>query len=380
MGDWYACFTNEATMALIVVMEDDETLQLLITSVLKKSGYDVMAAANGQAGLDLVRKYNPDVVISDVQMPILDGFGMLSQLREESAIASTPVILLTSLGERAHMRIGMTAGADDYLVKPFRANEICDAVKTQLNKRDVEKKLQSSAVDAALDAQKNTLTKRYEKRLFEELNGRWSSSLNNDDDFVYANATVLFVELLSSGLSEHLTASEMTDVLKRAYRSASDTINLFSARHIQLVGMGLLAIFVDLETNQPTTHGLRALRSAQGLVDSVGQIDLHLRNKFAERELPRFEVNVVVHSGGVTIAKMSDPLSGNPPLLFAVGETVNLTQLLHNQVQGYGWQVTVSQQAIESLPNPPKTGRSAKVQLRRKSKPMDVSELIGLTQ
>ena len=300
-------------MPLIVVMEDDATLQLFITSVLKKSGFDVLAAVNGLDGLELVRKHKPDVIVSDVQMPLMDGFQMLVKLRQDNKVASTPVILLTSLGERAHMRIGMTAGADDYLVKPFRPNELVDAVKAQLDKRDIEIKMQAHVVGQALDAQKSTLTKRYEKRLFEELNGRWSSSLDNDEDIGYENASVLFVELLNPALSEQLSPLEMTDVIKRAYRSSGDTVNLFGTRHMQLFGESLLAVFVDEETTATVTHQMRAIRAALGLVDSVGMIDLHLKNKFADRDLPRFEVGVVVHSGPVTIAKLSDPINGAPP-------------------------------------------------------------------
>ena len=97
-------------MPLIVVMEDDAATRMLVASVLRKDGYDVMMADNGLSGIELVRQHKPDLVISDVQMPGMDGFAMLQALRADPAILHTPVVLLTSLLERAHMRIGMTSG------------------------------------------------------------------------------------------------------------------------------------------------------------------------------------------------------------------------------------------------------------------------------
>ncbi|UUZ69584.1 response regulator [Polaromonas sp. P2-4] len=83
-----------------------------------------MSSDNGADGLLLVRNHQPELVISDIQMPVMDGFAMLQALRAEPALLAIPVILLTSLQERAHMRIGMTSGADDYITKPFRPGEL----------------------------------------------------------------------------------------------------------------------------------------------------------------------------------------------------------------------------------------------------------------
>ena len=113
-------------MALIVLMEDDAATRTLVTSVLRKDGHEVLAADNGRDGLALILQRHPDLVISDVQMPGLNGFEVLAAVRLDAAVATTPLILLTSLQERAHMRIGMTSGADDYITKPFRPGELRD--------------------------------------------------------------------------------------------------------------------------------------------------------------------------------------------------------------------------------------------------------------
>ena len=238
-------------MALIVVMEDDAGTRMLIASVLRKDGHEVLTAENGEQGLGLVKTKRPDLVISDVQMPLLNGFQMLSAVRQDASIAATPVILLTSLQERAHMRIGMNTGADDYITKPFRPAELREAAAAQLNKRVMQATLQGMAVDAAVQAalqkQKDQLARLYEQRLAAELSERWPSGDGAEDDEKFSSATVLFVDIPSYGsVAEELDANELTELVKKFYGSANDTVLLFGARHIQFVGEGLLLSLIHI--------------------------------------------------------------------------------------------------------------------------------------
>ncbi len=215
-------------MALIVVMEDDAGTRMLIASVLKKDGHEVLTADNGAQGLMLVESRKPDLVISDVQMPELNGFQMLASLRQNTDIAATPVILLTSLQERAHMRIGMTTGADDYITKPFRPGELREAAAAQLNKRAMQANLQNMAVDravqTALEEQRHQLAKLYEQRLAAELSERWPSGDGDDGDERFSSATVLFVDIPHyAGVAEKLNPAELTELVKKFYGSANDT-------------------------------------------------------------------------------------------------------------------------------------------------------------
>lgn len=105
-------------MPLIVVIEDDAGTRLLISQVLKKEGLQVVTAEDGVQGLALIHQHKPDLVVSDVQMPLMDGFEVLDQVRNDPALAATAVILLTSLQDRSYILLGMTTGANDYLTKP----------------------------------------------------------------------------------------------------------------------------------------------------------------------------------------------------------------------------------------------------------------------
>lgn len=369
-------------MPLIVVMEDDAGTRMLVASVLKKDGYDIITAEDGAAGLQLVEQHRPALVISDVQMPGLNGFQMLSALRQNAALATTPVILLTSLQERAHMRIGMTTGADDYITKPFRPAELREAVAAQLNKRAMQATLQGmavkSAVEMALEDQRHNLAKLYEQRLAKELSERWPSNDGTIGDERFANATILFVDIPNyTTVAEVLSAAELTELVKKFYGNANDTVHLFGARHMQFVGESLLAVFTDSTDTRSVNHGLRAARAAQGLVESGHGMRQYLQANFSQRKLPPFEVSVALHSGPVTLTLLQDPLHGATQTL-PVGEAVSTTILLQKRAVQMGWSIAVSVTTLRSIIGAVRLGERALVELPGRTAPLDVAQLVAL--
>lgn len=369
-------------MSLIVVMEDDAATRMLVASVLKKDGYDVLSADNGADGLALVRAHKPDLVISDIQMPVMDGFAMLQQLRAEPELAATPVILLTSLLERAHMRIGMTSGADDYITKPFRPGELREAAVAQLNRREMREAAQATAIEtavvSALEEQRHKLSKLYEQKLAAELSEKWPVAGGDTEDEQFASATVLFVDVLNyAALAEKLSVEELSETVRRFYSNAGDTVHLFGARHMQFVGEALLAIFVDSTDTLSVNHGLRAARAALGLVDAAKRVQKYLDGQFPDRLLPPFAVGVALHSGLVTLAKLQDPLHGEVRIL-PVGDAVNATFLLQKQASAAGWTIVASVPMLRGITGAAKIGARALINLPGRTRPMDAAELLSL--
>ncbi len=370
-------------MALIIVMEDDASTRMLVSSVLKKGGHEVLAADDGAKGLGLIGSRLPDLIISDVQMPGMNGFQMLTALRANPAHAGIPVILLTSLQERAHMRLGMTTGADDYITKPFRPAELREAVAAQLNKRSVQANLQAIVVDAAVqDAlikQKHQLAKLYEERLAAELSERWPEGDGTAGDERLESATVLFVDIPNyANVAERLDSSELAELVKKFYGNANDTVNLFGARHMRFVGEGLLAIFAAEADTRTVSHGLRAAKAAHGLVESTRGIREYLDKTYPGRQLPPFEVNVALHTGPVALTVLQDPLHGGPAQTLPVGDAVSATMQLQKQAQALGWHIVASAAVMRSVMGAVKTGARAMVELPGRSQPMDAVELLGL--
>ena len=108
----------------ILVADDDELLLALLTHRLSARGYQVQIAQNGQDALDLARSERPDAIVLDAMMPVLDGFAALQQLKADPALSNIPVIMLTALKGESDVVAALDAGAADYLVKPFMAEEL----------------------------------------------------------------------------------------------------------------------------------------------------------------------------------------------------------------------------------------------------------------
>lgn len=116
----------------ILVIEDELGSRNLFVSCLQAEGYDTLVANNGVAGLQIAQQKLPDLVLCDILMPQLDGYGVLNKLRQNKTTAIIPFIFLTAKGTKSELRQGMKLGADDYLVKPLTAEELIEAVVARL--------------------------------------------------------------------------------------------------------------------------------------------------------------------------------------------------------------------------------------------------------
>jgi DNA-binding LytR/AlgR family response regulator len=118
----------------ILIIEDEVQLARNISILLKAEKYDVNVASNGKEGLELVISWRPDLIICDIMMPGIDGYGVFSALQINPVTAAIPFIFLTAKVERSDWRKGMELGADDYISKPFSSDELIRAVETRLQK------------------------------------------------------------------------------------------------------------------------------------------------------------------------------------------------------------------------------------------------------
>ena len=121
--------------AQILLVDDDPWIVRMVTSVLSKRGHRIHAASDGEEGLQKALEIRPDLIISDVMMPKLDGWALLRALRAHPALMQTPVLLLSALSTDEDRIRGLRLGADDYLPKPFRFEELDLRVASTLRKR-----------------------------------------------------------------------------------------------------------------------------------------------------------------------------------------------------------------------------------------------------
>ncbi len=123
-------------MKTILIIEDEPEMRRNLATILRLEKYVPVAAENGRLGVDLAFKELPDLVLCDVMMPELDGYGVLRELRANSSTEATPFIFLTAKGEKPDVRAGMNLGADDYLTKPVAKADLLAAISSRIKRAE----------------------------------------------------------------------------------------------------------------------------------------------------------------------------------------------------------------------------------------------------
>lgn len=124
-------------MKKILVIDDADFILESTSTLLRFEGYNVITASNGRIGVEVAKEDKPDLILCDISMPELDGYGVLDELRGNPETTTTPFIFLTAFTEKQNMRIGMEKGADDFLVKPFTREELIAAIEAQWKKTNL---------------------------------------------------------------------------------------------------------------------------------------------------------------------------------------------------------------------------------------------------
>ena len=133
-------------MKKVLFIEDDTVVRENTAELLELAGYHVVTAGNGKTGVAIAKKELPDIIICDIMMPEMDGYGVLQNLSQDSATQQIPFIFLSAKTEHRDIRKGMDLGADDYLTKPFEEEEVISAIESRLAKVAILEKIKGSKV------------------------------------------------------------------------------------------------------------------------------------------------------------------------------------------------------------------------------------------
>ena len=369
-------------MTLILVIEDDPTQRLLTSSVLRSAGYQVMEAESGEAGLQIAVKFLPDLIVCDVLMPGLNGYEFVQALKRVPQLCLIPIIMLTALSERSHVRVGMTAGADDYLFKPVRAAELRHAATALLAKRDSQKAVLALSAETqtnrALQEQQNTLAERYEIRLVEELSARWTEQASTQRDVSFAHATALLVDAF--GLVSHNTSCTVStgQMVRRIFQATSDSLYLFGAQQLVLMGDDLLAVFPSGDAREANSPGMRALRAAFGMQKMIRAafqaVQRPLDSGSPAATTPA--ATIAVSSGALQLIHIEDPLHGGAGFLTAAGPALDAVRALNHQARASGWSITASSDVMRDVAELAVAGRQAHIPQGSMHPAMDAVEVL----
>jgi serine/threonine-protein kinase PpkA len=361
-------------MTTVLVVEDDDAIRNNVARLLKLEGYDVSIAINGTEGLERAKALRPDVVVSDINMPGIDGFAMVEAMRADPALATTVVLMLTALDDRASMRRGMTAGADDYLAKPFTRVELLEALEGLLKKRGrIEQSIQS-AVEEREEHLRRSFTESLggqpmaDRFAFEPPQGAVADQV--------LTATVLFSDIRNfTSIAEKLNSSEVAELLTQYFERTSDPVLRHGGRHLKFIGDGLMAVFSDPGATSPLPAARRALSAALAVALATHQFRGWLEQRFADRGLPPFAIGVGLHAGEVTICRLG---STQEKETTPIGDTVNTAARLQDASKELGWTVVASMPVLAQAGDGVQTGGTTSLEVRARNGWVDVAEIVGL--
>lgn len=199
-------------MYTILVIEDDVTICNNIELILQMEGFVVHTAVNGKDGISKALATQPDLILCDILMPGMNGHTVLEGLKCERALADIPFIFVTALDARTDIRRGMAAGADDYITKPFSADELISAVMGRIQRH---KTIRSLSIKAAFVEEFSCLTHQITSREREVLQmvGRGATSRDIAECFGISLRTV---EVHRSNLMKKLNATNAASLTRWA--------------------------------------------------------------------------------------------------------------------------------------------------------------------
>jgi serine/threonine-protein kinase PpkA len=396
-------------VANILVVEDDPTIRELVRLHLTSANHDVLTANDGLQGLQMAVSRQPDIIVTDVQMPNMDGFGMLAAVRANEQTSAIPVIFLTALDDRESYRKSMNLGADDFLSKPVKRNELLNAITGRLKRMEGSRQsgaqvpISTTDVKAAQnlraqdertiragqsDVDPNAMLKtasapRLAKRKPRlDLTAHLTSMEEQSPPDIRAatsrdtvHGTVLFADIRNfTTFSEQFSPEEVVEFLNAFFGQACEPILDQAGWIVKFLGDGLVAMF-DAR-NGKADHAERALKAGVLMVLAAHRFKPWIRDKFPGRKLPEFSIGVGIHTGDVSVCKMG---TGEAVETTIIGDSVNLASRLEGKTKELGWSIVASRAAANAAGKRFLVGRGGQLAVKGRAGAVDIVEITGLT-
>jgi len=356
----------------ILAVDDDPSMLSLVSHILERAGYEVEVAADGAEGMSRIDRRRPDLVLCDVQMPVMDGFATLQAVRGKAATAALPFVLLTALDNRENVRRGMRLGADDFLSKPVRADELLESVRNALDKRQ---RLGTQVSGHALQDNEE-LRQRYERALGSSQAGAAAETALASATGRMLTQTVLFADIRGfTTISERLPATEIAELLSQYLCEVCKPILHEHGRIMKIMGDGLMAVFGHEDPENVAAHAASALRAGLRVLSVAQDFRRWIEGRFDFSGLPDFEVGVGIHTGPVMLFQLS---AGGLGDLTVVGDTVNVAARLEAKSKELGWPMVASMATIEHAGPQFAVSESLEVELAGREARIKVGRLMAV--
>ena len=392
-------------MAKILIVEDDSTVGEMERQCLQAAGHEVTMACDGAIGLHMALDQAPDLIVSDVRMPGLNGFQLLSALRSNDLTADTPVIFVATAQSRELMRQGMDAGADDFLIKPVVAFELVAAVNARLARVHAlrEAFVRRQSRPTAVDAPRSSDTARVRSSISPMLPSIPTMTVPllaaiESPELARAapdapidaaalrevrSGTLVHITVRNTlAMARGFTAAQRRNVLQDFFaRLCEPLLAQFgwvvrhSAREITVVFDALPS---DVETTGPTQdHAARALRGALLAVLSAHQFRLELQHRTSGRRMYEFSVGIAIDSGKLEIVTSTVDGTQETTVTGRIAQSLAQVDAVLIDV---GWSIAASELTLRAANGGFATGRDAELVLGTSRQPTSFVEVIGFGQ
>lgn len=370
-------------VASVLVVDDDPVTRLMLTGSLERHGHHVRAAEDGSEALDLLRMESFDVVLLDVLMPQIDGYGVLEQLKGDPDLRHIPVVMVTSVDDVDSAVRCIELGADDYLSKPIDPVLLTARVNAGLTKKrlhDLEMEhLEEVAqlnrqLEARVEEQMAELVRTGELKRFlphQVAEGLLAGQLSPAEGFERRKLTLLFADMVGfTDLSDTLEPEELSEVLNEYLREMTAVAVSHRGTLDNYIGDGLMVIFGAPIFDEEAVQAWAAVRAAFEMKVRAEELTAAIRQRGIPADL---RVRVGVNTGHCTVGVFgSDVLRAYK----AVGFAVNVAARLQSEAEP--GTVLVGFRTYALVKDRVRAEQREPLVLKGASRPVEAWEILGL--
>ncbi len=368
-------------MAHILVVEDDPATREVLTLYLQAAGHKVSSAEDGLDGLRKAVALNPELIVSDVNMPNLDGFGLLSAVRGNNKTATIPFVFLTMFDDRDTFRRAMGLGANDLINKPIKRDELLDTVNARLHRASTR-----GATLTPTSARAAGVSNVSSARASQSAPSGSTMSRSMPDTGSFGTigdaasketriGTVLFSDIRNyTMMCEILSPEEVTEMMNTFYARACEPIQDQNGWVVKLLGDGIVAMF-DSYASAANDHAERAMKASLLMIAAARRFQGWILQRYRNRGLPDFGIGIGINTGEVVVCKIGAGPNAETTIL---GDSVNIAARLEAKTKEMGWSIVVAHSTIKAAGPRFLTGRRASVDINGRNDLIDVIELTGL--
>lgn len=314
---------GSTSSAQILVVDDEPVNRQVLQNLLSMRNFEVHEAPDGATALQMVQDSRPDLILLDVMMPRMNGYQVCRLLRESHGIGELPIIMLTAKNMVSDLVEGMSAGANDYIPKPFSRDELLARIRTQLEL-----------------AHLNDSFSRFVPREFLRHLGKQSVTDVQLGDQVQREMTVLFSDIRSfTELSETMTPAENFDFLNAIFRRVGPLIRSHNGFIDKFIGDAIMALFPESPADAlDTAIGMRSLLAAYN-------------DRRRGQGFRAIETGTGIHTGTLMLGTIGEARRMDSTV---ISDAVNLTARLESLSKQYGASILISERVLIHLEDPSK--------------------------